>query len=184
MPLSEQDKLNLQRKVEHYKTVLQNAKVYREIWQKELKKNIVAYLNALVESSNLPAQVQVSNDIQNLENIVLTLGTSKSGLAENAGNGLLRDLIKQNGALVYQQLFNGKILVLINLPNIEKYGQPQPPKTIAIYRPEELKETDFQRHVETFLNDITAWEDYDDNVGAEPHQRIGFKTSYEEEGQK
>ena len=29
-----------------------------------------------------------------------------------------RDLIKQNGSLVYQQLFNGKILVLINYPYI------------------------------------------------------------------
>jgi hypothetical protein len=91
-----------------------------------------------------------------------------------------RDLIKQNGSLVYQQLFNGKIMVLINLPFIEKYGQPQPPKTIAVYRPEELKDPYFQRHFETFVTDLTAWEDFDDDA-VEPNQRIGFKMNFEKE---
>ncbi|MFN0174014.1 MAG: hypothetical protein ACKVU0_05145 [Saprospiraceae bacterium] len=184
MPLSEQDVLNLQRKVERYKEVLHNTKHYREIWKKELKKNIIAHLRALAVAGGLPATVQEVEEIQNLEAVVLTLGTSESGLGESVGDDLKRDLIKQNGSLVYQQLFNGKILVLINFPFIEKYGQPQAPKTIAVYRPEELKEPYFQRHVETFVTDVTAWEDYDDDVLAEPNQRIGFKMNFgkEEEG--
>ncbi len=184
MPFSEQDIQNLQRKVEHYKEVLQNTKHYREIWKKELKKNIVGQLHALAELGGLTASIQEVNDIRNLEAVTLTLGTSESGLGEDVGNGLHRDLIKQNGSLVYQQLFNGKILVLINLPFIEKYGQPQPPKTIAIYRPEELKEPYFQRHVETFVTDITAWEDYDDDQISDPSQRIGFKRNVEREEQE
>ncbi len=150
----------------------------------ELKKNIVAQLRSLLESGGLTAKVQEVSDIQNLEAVILTLGTSESGLSEDVGNGLRRDLIKQNGSLVYQQLFNGKILVLINMPYIEKYGQPQPPKTIAIYRPEELKEPYFQRHVETFITDVTAWEDYDDDQVSEPNQRIGFKMNFEKEEQQ
>jgi hypothetical protein len=134
-----------------------------------------------MESGRLKAKILEVSDIENLEAVALTLGTSESGLGENVGNGLRRDLIKQNGSLVYQQLFNGKILVLINLPFIEKYGQPQPPKTIAIYRPEELKEPYFQRHVETFVTDVSAWEDYDDDLISEPNQRIGFKMNFEKE---
>ncbi|MFN0213680.1 MAG: hypothetical protein ACKVT2_05440 [Saprospiraceae bacterium] len=179
MSLSEQDILNLQRKVEKYNEVLRNTQHYREIWKKELKKNIVAQLRSLLESGGLSAKVEEVSEIQNLEAVALTLGTSESGIGENVGNGLRRDLIKQNGSLVYQQLFNGKILVLINYPFIEKYGQPQPPKTIAIYRPEELKEPYFQRHFETFLTDLTAWEDYDDDLVSEPNQRIGFKMNFE-----
>jgi hypothetical protein len=113
--------------------------------------------------------------------VTLTLGSTASGLAETVGGSIRRDLIKQGGSLVYQQLFNGKVLVLINFPYIEKYGQPQPPKTIAIYRPEELKEPYFLRHIETFVSDITAWEDYDDDVVPEPNQRIGFKLNFQEE---
>ena len=111
------------------------------------------------------------------------MGSVKSGLGEPVGDGLHRDLIKQNGSLVYQQLFNGKILVLINYPYIEKYGQPQPPKTIAIYRPEELKEPYFIRHLETFITEIINWEDYDDDRPDE-NQRIGFKMNFEQEAVK
>jgi hypothetical protein len=180
MPLSEQDTLNLQRKVERYQEVLKNTQSYREIWKMELKKKIVEQLHTLVKAGGLPAKVEEVEGIQNLEAVILTLGAAESGLAEPVGNGLSRHLIKQNGSLVYQQLFNGKILVLINLPFIEKYGQPQPPKTIAVYRPEELKEPYFQRHVETFITDVTAWEDYDDDLVSEPNQRIGFKMNFEQ----
>ena len=183
MPFTEQDLQNLQRKVARYHEVLQNTKQYREIWKKTLKKNIVAHLRSLMESGGLKAKILEVSDIENLEAVALTLGTSESGLGEDVGNGLRRDLIKQNGSLVYQQLFNGKILVLINLPFIEKYGQPQPPKTIAIYRPEELKEPYFQRHVENFVTDVTVWEDYDDDQISEPNQRIGFKMNFEKEEQ-
>ena len=181
MLVNEQDAKNLQRKVERYKEVLQNTQRYREFWKTELKQNIATQLQNLAESAGFPATVQEISEIQNLEAVALTLGTSVSGLGEAVGNGLHRDLIKQNGSLVYQQLFNGKVLVLINLPYIEKYGQPQAPKTIAIYRPEELKEPYFQRHVETFITDVTAWEDYDDDVTSEPNQRIGFKMNFEQE---
>lgn len=181
MQLNPQDTQGLQRKVVRYKEVLQNTSDYRAVWKSSLKQNIAEQLRALAEVSGLPAMVEEREDIHNLEAVVLTLGVSESGLGESIGSGLRRDLIKQNGSLVYQQLFNGKILVLINFPFIEKYGQPQPPKTIAIYRPEELKEPYFQRHVETFVADITAWEDYDDDLVPDPNQRIGFKMNFEEE---
>ncbi|MBN8680729.1 MAG: hypothetical protein J0M29_21070 [Chitinophagales bacterium] len=178
--LTEQDILNLQRKVDRYKEVLENTNRYRLIWAKELKEAIKAQLTMLAEAGGLPANISEVSEIQNLEAVVLTLGTSASGLGESVGNGVYRDLIKQNGSLVYQQLFNGKILVVINFPFIEKYGQPQPPKTIAVYRPEELKEPYFQRHFETFISDVTTWEDYDDDA-IEPNQRIGFKMNFERE---
>jgi hypothetical protein len=180
--ISEQETLNLRRKVVRYKEILDNTRRYREVWHKELKQRISDSLKGLAEAGGLPAEVEVRSDIRNLEAITLSLGSVESGLGEPVGGGLHRDLIKHKGSLVYQQLFNGKILVLVNFPFIEKYGQPQPPKTIAIYRPEELKEAYFLRHVETFVSDMTAWEDYDDDVVPDPNQRIGFKLNFEGEG--
>ncbi len=178
MPYTETDIANFKRKVEHYKEVLENTKRYRETWKTNLKQEIISRLKELAAAGGLESEIEERSDIENLEAVLLTLGHSESGLGEPVGGELRRDLIKQNGSLGYQQLFNGKILVLINFPYIEKYGQPQPPKTIAIYRPEELKDAYILRHFETFISDITAWEDYDDEA-PEPNQRIGFKMNFE-----
>ncbi|MBK9335371.1 MAG: hypothetical protein IPM98_01805 [Lewinellaceae bacterium] len=180
MTFNEQDCLNFRRKVERYQEVLQNTEQYREIWQKRLRNEIVDYLQRAADAAKLGCAVEERSDIQNLEAVSLSLGSSHSGLGEPVGDGLHRDLIKQNGSLVYQQLFNGKILVLVNYPYIEKYGQPQPPKTLAIYRPEEIKEPYLIRHLETFITEITLWEDYDDDRPDE-NQRIGFKLNFEQE---
>jgi hypothetical protein len=179
MTLTEQDTITLKRKIERFKEVLQNTQHYREVWKSELKQTIVDRLTELCNIGGMPCNIEVRSGIHNLEAVALTLGSVESGLAEPVGGGLLRDLIKHNGSLVYQQLFNGKVLVLINFPFIEKYGQPQPPKTIAIYRPEELKEPYFLRHLETFITEVTQWEDYDDDL-PEPNQRIGFKMNFQE----
>lgn len=183
MLLTQQDTFNLQRKAERYTEVLQNTRRYREAWRTSLKTEIQEQLKELIAICGIPATLEERKEVENLEAVVLTLGNVESGLGEPVGGGLRRQLIKQNGSLVYQQLFNGKVLVLINYPYIEKYGQPQPPKTIAIYRPEELKDPYFLRHVETFLTEIANWEDYDDDL-PENNQRIGFKLNFQDKENK
>lgn len=166
---------NLKRKVDRYNEVLSNTKSYRKVWVEELSQKIIDQLNFIMGKAGLTAKVKVRAGLENLEAIDLTLGTVRSGMSQRVNETIQRDLIKHNGSLVYQQLFNGKIMVLIQYPHIEGYGEPRPPKTIAIYRPEELKEPYFIRHVEEFMQEITLWEDYDDD---EPHQRIGFQLNY------
>ncbi len=160
---------NLKRKVQQYEEVLQNTQTYRENWKTETCKQIQDTLQDMLEATGFAARLEHRSDVENLEAIVLTLGQSKSGMYQRVSEDVQRHLIKHNGSLVYQQLFNGKIIVLINYPFIENYGQPRPPKTIAIYRPEELKEPYFLRHMEEFLQEITNWEDYDDD---EPNSGI------------
>ncbi|MCB0643676.1 MAG: hypothetical protein KDC44_18640, partial [Phaeodactylibacter sp.] len=123
----------------------------------------------------LEAHIDMRSELENLEAILLSLGTVKSGMYQVVSEGVQRDMIKHNGSLIYQQLFNGKVIVLLNYPYIENYGQPRPPKTIAIYRPEELKEPFFIRHLAEFITEITNWEDYDDD---EPNKRIGFQLNF------
>ncbi|MDX2135313.1 MAG: hypothetical protein SFV52_11010 [Saprospiraceae bacterium] len=182
MNIPDQDLAGLQRKVDRYREVLENTVQYRRIWQESLRQQIVDNLNDVTTRTGIEARIEHRADITNLEAVIMTLGSSESGLGEPVGD-LKRDLIKHGGSLVYQQLFNGKILVLINYPFIEKYGQPQPPKTVAIYRPEELKDPYLLRHLETFVTEITQWEDYDDDA-PDPNQRIGFKLNFEQESPK
>lgn len=166
---------NLKRKVDQYKEVLKNTKEYREVWKSELKEYIKSYLSNALEATGLDAKLDERTDMENLEAIVLSLGEAKSGMYQKVSEDIHRHLIKHNGSLIYQQLFNGKIIVLINYPFIESYGKPRPPKTIAIYRPEELKDPFFLRHLEEFITEITNWEDYDDD---EPNKRIGFDLNF------
>jgi len=171
-----QDLFNLKRKVNTYKEVLENTQNYRQQWHEHLKNHIIQTLVDVIKETGLEATVTTKGEIENLEAIVLSLGDMGSGLSQHVGGQMKRELVKHNGSLIYQQLFNGKVIVLIQYPMIENYGEPRPPKTIAIYRPEELKEPFFIRHVEDFIKEITDWEDYDDD---EPNKRIGFKMNFE-----
>jgi hypothetical protein len=167
--------INLKRRAQQYKEVLQNTISYRKTWGDGFRDFIKAQLEALVQAIELQATVEVRADVENLGAVVLNLGDVKSGMYQHLGADIERHLIKHNGSLIYQQLFNGKIIVLIQYPYIENYGQPRPPHTVAIYRPEELQEPFFIRHVDEFLSEIMKWEDFDDD---EPNKRIGFNFNF------
>ena len=167
----------LTRKVSEYHRVLEQTTAYRKSWDDTLEAEIVAALKQLITESQLSATVEVKEQIANLAAITLSLGNVKSDLSQDVAEGVTRQLIKHNGSLVYQQLFNGKVVVIIQYPFIENYGKPQPPKTVGIYRPEELRPPFFQRHLEDLLTEVTKWEDYDDD---EPNQKIGFKFNFEQ----
>ncbi len=166
---------NLARKVGHYTEVLTNTRAYRDVWKTSLRDFIVEQLNTAIEETKLDAKVELRSEMENLEAILFSLGQVKSGMYQELNDSIKRHLIKHNGSLIYQQLFNGKVIVLINYPYIENYGEPRPPKTIGIYRPEELKAPFFIRHLEEFITEITTWEDYDDD---EPTKKIGYQINF------
>lgn len=165
---------NLKRKVSQYKEVLSNTVAYREVWEASLRDEIVAQIKSICEEVELPASIELKEDIENLETIIVSLGSTKSGLYQKVSDSIQRDLIKSNGSLIYQQLFNGKIVVMINYPYIEAYGEPRPPKTIAIYRPEEIESPFIIRHLEALVKEVTLWEDYDDD-DPRTQQKIGYR---------
>ena len=155
----------LQAKVDAYNQILNNTENYRKDWTDSLTPMIKNGLEQIVKSTGLKATVEVKDNVKNLEVIVLNLGQDVSGIGEKLeGSNSTRPMIKNKGALVYQQLFNGKLLILIMYPFIEGYGEPRPPRTLEILRPHEMKEPFLLRHVEEFMNEIIAWEDYDDDI--------------------
>lgn len=170
-------------KANRYKDVLQNTITYREQWNSDLKPMITETLNEFLKVTEIRGEVKNQSNITNLEAIILDFGKSSSGISEKLQDtNIKRPMIKSNGALIYQQLFNGKIMVMIVSPYIEGYGEPKPPKNLEILRPEELKQPFILRHLEAFLKDITEWEDYDDDepqkssIGFQP---IGFNRAIE-----
>jgi hypothetical protein len=144
---------------------------------------IMKTLKHISEETGLAADVEVQDKVENMELVVFNLGRSTSGISEKVDEKLKRPMIKSNGALIYQQLFNGKILVLVSLPHIEGYGEPRPPRTVEILRPDELQKPFIYRHIEIFLKDVTEWEDYDDDAPQEKSvfNPIGFNLQVPED---
>lgn len=165
---------NIQHKVTQYKKILENTKTYRQQWKDETKVMIQTTLEDVVKETGLDAKVETKEDLQNLAGVALSLGQESSGISEQVGNAE-RPFIKSNGMLIYQQLFNGKVMISIVYPYIENLGQPKQPKMIEILRPDEFKPPFILRHVEEFLKEIIGWEDFDDDVP----QAIGFQSGFQ-----
>lgn len=160
-------------KVQRYHSILANIKAYRERWSTQLKPFIMAELENMLKISGLHGTIETSDKVRHLEFINLSLGSEESGISEIINERTDKPLIKNNGSLIYQQLFNGKIQVMIVYPFIEGFGDPRPPKVIAIYRPEEIKTPFLIRHMEDFIKELSQWEDYDDDD--QPASKIGFQ---------
>lgn len=173
---------SLKSKVQTYNTILKNTTNYRTDWIETLKPMIVNTLEKAIKETDMPAKVDVKDEIENLEVIALSLGHDSSGIAEKIPDSTSkRQYLKSNGALIYQQLFNGKVMVMIMYPYIENYGEPRPPRTLEILRPEEFSDPYIVKHVEEFFKDIIEWEDYDDDLPQNaPISRIGFNSIVEE----
>ncbi|MEP7268512.1 MAG: hypothetical protein ABI844_12865, partial [Saprospiraceae bacterium] len=172
--LAKMDFDSLMAKVEVYKVILKNTIIYREKWATEMKPGIRKVLEDFISHAGLKAEIKTQEKIENLESIVLDLGHSSSGISESMEDtDVKRTMIKSNGALIYQQLFNGKVMVMIANPNIEGYADPKAPISLEILRPEEIKAAVIIRHLETFMKNITEWEDYDDNQPSK--SPIGFQ---------
>jgi len=174
----------LKTQTEKYKQVLANTTKYREAWHSDVKPMLQDTLQDIIGQLAIPkAAVSEKTHIDNLEAVVLDLGKSSSGISENLDDsGIKRIMIKSNGSLIYQQLFNGKIMVMLVSPHIEGYGEPKPPLAVEILRPDEIRPALIYKHLEAFLKDITEWEDYDDDQPARPRQSfnpIGFQRTEE-----
>ena len=166
---------NLKRRIDTYNEVLKNTEIYRDLWRTSFKEELINQLSVIIKEFQLTARVDVVEQMENLEAVSFSLGETKSGMYQKVSESIQRHLIKHNGSLIYQQLFNGKILVLIQYPYIEGYGDPRPPHTVAVYKPDSLKSTFVIRHLETFFAEITNWEDF---VNDEPQKRIGFDLNF------
>ncbi len=159
------DLTTLKSRVNDYHEILGNIKSFRQDWKRTLRSMIIKTLEEVIKETKLSADIVIKDQVENLEAIVLDLGRAHSGMQEKVEDtDIKKTIIKNQGALVYQQLFNGKVMVMIVYPYIDGYGEPRPPKNLEILRPHELRQEYIIRHMEEFLNEVTQWEDYDDDL--------------------
>ncbi|MGB3007943.1 MAG: hypothetical protein WBC06_15620 [Chitinophagaceae bacterium] len=163
----------LNKKVAAYNHVLENTILFRKEWRDAVKQLISGTLQDFLVNSGMKGKLVENNDMENLESISMELGRSSSGIAQNNGTDDLKNfMIKNNGALLYQQLFNGKIMAMVQPPHIEGYGEKKEPHFLEIVTPGEISTSLIYQHVESLLDIITEWEDFDDDS---PQKKTAFQ---------
>lgn len=169
---------SLPAKIEKYQQVIRNTEEYRTAWDGKVKEMILTGLQSVINKTGLKADIDVREGLKNLESIVFSLGVVPSGIYEPVGDQFRKKLYKNNGMLIFQQLFNGKIIVMVGYPHIEEVAKPKQAKTLEIIRPDELTDAYMLRYLEVFFKEIIEWEDYDDDVP----QTIGFNQTFQDNG--
>lgn len=166
-------------KIAKYQEVIKNTEAYRKAWDESLKRKIIDTLSQLIADTGLTAEIELREELRNMEAVVMSLGVEPSGIYEPVGDKFRKKLYKSNGMLIFQQLYNGKIIVMMAYPHIEEVAKPKPPKTLEIIRPDELTDGYLLRYLETFFTEIIDWEDYDDDA---PQTTIGFNSGFQNNG--
>jgi hypothetical protein len=169
---------HLKDKVAAYNHILENTVIYRKAWRDTVKQLITSTLQNFLIESGLKGKFVENNGMENLESILPDLGHSSSGIAQIRETDDIKNfMIKNNGAMIYQQLFNGKIMVMVQPPHIEGYGEPKEPQFLEIVTPGELSASLIYKHIESLLDIITEWEDFDDDSPQKKtvFQPIGFR---------
>lgn len=158
-----------------YTAILQQVLDYRDKWGEGLKTFILDTTHTILKETGINANVEVEERFENLESVSISLGKSISGIAEKVDGFTRRTIIKDRGALMYSQLFNGKVQAWMSYPIIEGLMQPKPPKLIGIYAPSEFNEDLILSNFDEFFKELIDWENYDDDEPGQAHvNRIGF----------
>ena len=157
-----------------YTEILNQVIIFRNEWAKTLKKFIINESETILKHTGIVANIEVEEQFENLESITISLGKSISGIAENIMADVKRNIIKDQGSLIYSQLFNGKIQAWMTYPIIEGLMQPKPPKMIGIYAPPEFNEKLIMSNFDDFFKELIEWENYDDDQPGHSSGKIGF----------
>lgn len=167
----------LKERASKYHNILQQVVDYRGAWADNLKEFIKNKAQSILDHTDISAQIEIEERFENLESITISLGKSVSGIAENV-SGAKRTIIKDKGALIYSQLFNGKVQAWMTYPLIEGLMQPKQPKMIGIYGPPEFDEKLIMSNFDDFFKELIEWENYDDDQPGQTTNRIGFGVTH------
>lgn len=166
----------IKEKAAKYKTLLGTVDAYRTDWEKKLKKFIIKESKAILAATEIEADVDSESTVHGLEAITIKLGMRKSGIYQKMDSGEKKAIWKDYGSLIFGQLFNGKVQVWMTYPILEGLMEPKQPRMIGIYAPPEFNDALILSNIEFFINELIAWEDYDDDAPTDKPKTIGFGT--------
>lgn len=106
---------------------------------------------------NLNWELRRVEAMENLDIIVLGFKNESSGIVGQI-QGVLKFFAKISGKLVYSQVYNGEVYVLIDYPYVENHVERQQPKFVGKFRPSDIDKDLILDHINEFLNEMLKWE--------------------------
>ena len=135
-----------------YQTLLQCTGAHQARWNATIKEFIYQCLSELA-SSPKPLKAIKDESVRNFDTVCVGFIPSPTNIVIKIGQGA-QGLTKFGGFLFYSQVYNGKVLVGISYPYVEKLQDQVPNKGLALLDPEEITEIKILEHVELFLKEL------------------------------
>ena len=153
-------------KKNEFQSVLTQIQLYRDLWQNEKKELIIKTLTSIKKAIDLEWQIQVLDMAKNSETINIAFNPARSGISENNGSSM-RSFVKEGGALLFCQAYNGEIFVLIMYPYINEIVSRKENTFLGKFKPDQITEEFICAKVEKFLDEMIKWEksNYGNKVG-------------------
>lgn len=150
---------NIEQKVKELKNSIENVGKRREQWNNTTKDLIVTTLNNIKQKYDIDCNVYVNDFWRNGETVILSFGINPSGIIEENDKGI-KSFTKHGGSLMFSQVFNGEIYVVIKKPYIEGVVEETNGEFQEKISPEKISEEYIKIQVTEFLQKMIDWENF------------------------
>lgn len=141
-----------------YMQSLKQTETYRNMWNGTTEKLLLGKLLEIAHAyPNIGWKVDRFEAVGNLESIGLIFPDGPSGLTDRS-TGILKPIEKKGAKLIFGQMYNGKIAVVLSFPLIEGATQPLENKILDHVTPDEITPAFIEKQVESFLEELKEWE--------------------------
>ena len=130
----------------------------RKLWNAETNNLILGTFQGVAKNvPNLNWEIRKVDAMENLDILMLGFKNESSGIVGQV-QGVFKFFAKVSGKLMYSQVYNGEVYVLIDYPHVEHHVERQQPKFIGKFRPDEISVDLVLNHISDFLEEMLGWE--------------------------
>ena len=149
---------HLEERVNEYNNSIQNLLDKRLLWQRETKNLILNTLHRVVNTYPIGWKVQHLNWIHTTEAVNITFESFPEKFADKSAQLPAFNLLP-GGALIFSQLYNGDIDIIVVFPLTENWMPAEKDIVeLGIYSPSEITESLILEKVGEFIKDFIKWE--------------------------
>lgn len=146
--------LKAKESMEKYKQQHEKLQKRRETWNLITRDTIKNSLQNITSTLKLEWSVDTATKNKNFQAVSVSVGTIPFGIMID------NSIVTMSGAsLLYSQLFNGKILVLVFFPTLSDLVEKKQPTDLGTFEPEDINEELIESHFAKFFDFLTLWED-------------------------
>ncbi len=126
----------------------------RDLWTNATRARLKDTLDAIVvEANNQHFLVQENISAKNWESVNLVLTAQPSGIIIDR-----KVVLQSASALIFSQIYNGKIMVCIQYPSIDGIVEKSADLVLGYYEPSSLTEDVIMNSFKSYMDELNKWE--------------------------